>query len=214
MAILTRLAHSQNRRDEALNVALAKELAAARDKAGIRELAKNLWNDDAEIQSDCVKVLYEVGALEPELIAGYTSDFIKLLGSKQPPGRWARCANWAPCAARSDRLGPGRSPSSPAERQPAPLGYAGVRRDRRCPPQRHQGLTRGRHQPGAAQSYFSLFVTAPGRLPAKGCAAAGREDRGSGGREQARGVRRGAGETDGALVERAGGAGEEGHQAG
>ena len=49
MSILDRLAHSQNRRDEELNMAPAKQLAAARDKAGIRELAKNLWNDDAEI---------------------------------------------------------------------------------------------------------------------------------------------------------------------
>ena len=81
-SILPRLAHSQNRRDEELNVALAKELAAARDTAGIREVVRNLWNVDAEVQSDCVKVLYEVGALEPGLIAGYAADFIKLLGSK------------------------------------------------------------------------------------------------------------------------------------
>ncbi len=81
-SVLNRLAHSQNRRDEELNVALAKGLAAARDKAGLRELARNLWNEDPEIQSDCIKVLYEVGALEPRLIAGYADDFIKLLGSK------------------------------------------------------------------------------------------------------------------------------------
>ena len=37
-SVLNRLAHSQNRRDEERNVALAKELAAARDKAGIREI--------------------------------------------------------------------------------------------------------------------------------------------------------------------------------
>src|SRR5579859_1218403 len=81
-SILPRLAHSQNRRDEEPNVALAKDLAAARDKAGLREIAENLWNADVEIQSDCVKVLYEVGALEPGLIAGYAADFFRLLGSK------------------------------------------------------------------------------------------------------------------------------------
>jgi len=55
--ILPRLAHSQNRRDEEPNVALAKELAAARDTAGIREVAEELWDDEAEIQNDCIKVL-------------------------------------------------------------------------------------------------------------------------------------------------------------
>ena len=42
MSILARLAHSQNRRDEELNITFAKDLAAARDKAGIREVARNL----------------------------------------------------------------------------------------------------------------------------------------------------------------------------
>jgi hypothetical protein len=64
MSILNRLAHSQNRRDEELNMAPAKELAAARDNAGIREIAKNLWNDAAEIQSDCL--LQHLGACRPK----------------------------------------------------------------------------------------------------------------------------------------------------
>ena len=83
MSVLDRIAYFQNRRDEAPNQALAKELAEKKDKAGIREIAKNLWNDNPEIQSDCVKVLYEVGALEPRLIAAYSADFLKLLSSQQ-----------------------------------------------------------------------------------------------------------------------------------
>ena len=82
VSILNRLAHFQNRRDEEPNLVLAKELAAARDTAGIRELAENLENANAELQSDCIKVLYEIGASEPRLIAGYAGDFLKLLGSK------------------------------------------------------------------------------------------------------------------------------------
>ena len=82
MSILNRLAHFQNRRDEEPNLILARELAAARDTAGIYELAENLENANAEVQSDCIKVLYEIGALEPGLIAGYAGDFLKLLGSK------------------------------------------------------------------------------------------------------------------------------------
>ena len=82
MSILNRLAYSQGRRDEVPNQELARELAAQKDKAGIREIAENLWNKDRNIQADCIKVLYEVGYIEPKLIAGFTEDFVKLLRSK------------------------------------------------------------------------------------------------------------------------------------
>ena len=82
MSVLNRIAYFQDRRDEAPNQALARELAERHDSAGIREIAQNLWNEQAGIQSDCVKVLYEVGALEPRLIAGYAGDFLKLLQSR------------------------------------------------------------------------------------------------------------------------------------
>jgi len=81
-SVLNRLASSQNRRDEEPNVLLAQALAKARDAAGIREIAQNLWNENADVQADCIKVLYEIGALEPALIAGYSADFLKLLGDK------------------------------------------------------------------------------------------------------------------------------------
>ena len=80
--VLDRLAHFQNRRDEEPNVLLAQALATAPDRAGIREIAQNLWNENADVQADCIKVLYEIGAIEPRLIAGYSADFLKLLASK------------------------------------------------------------------------------------------------------------------------------------
>lgn len=82
LSVLSRLASSQNRRDEAPNQELARDLAAQKDKAGIREVAENLWNKDKNIQADCIKVLYEVGYVDPALIAGFAEDFIKLLKSK------------------------------------------------------------------------------------------------------------------------------------
>ena len=82
MSVLNRIACFQNRRDEAPNQELARELAQKKDKAGIREIAENLWNKDQNIQSDCLKVLYEIGYLAPELIADYADDFLKLLKSK------------------------------------------------------------------------------------------------------------------------------------
>lgn len=82
MSILSQLAHSLGRRDEVPNQELARELASRKDQAGIHELAQNLWNKDKNIQADCIKVLYEVGVLDPPLIADYADDFVRLLRSK------------------------------------------------------------------------------------------------------------------------------------
>ncbi len=81
MSVLNRIAHFQNRRDEVPNQELARELAARQDTAGIREIAENLWNKDKNIRADCIKVLYEVGYIDPALVADYVEDFLKLLKS-------------------------------------------------------------------------------------------------------------------------------------
>jgi len=82
MPVLDRLSSSLGRRDEVPNQELAHDLATRGDEAGIREVAENLWNKDKKIQADCIKVLYEVGSMEPKLIAAYTDDFVKLLRGK------------------------------------------------------------------------------------------------------------------------------------
>lgn len=82
MSVLNRLASSLGRRDKIPNQELARDLAANKDKASIREIAENLWNRDKNIQADCIKVLYEVGYIEPKLISDYAEDFVKLLRSK------------------------------------------------------------------------------------------------------------------------------------
>jgi len=82
MSTLDRIACLQGRRDEVPNQELARELAATKDRAGIREIAENLWNKDQNIQSDCLKVLYEIGYLDPALITDYAGDFLKLLKSR------------------------------------------------------------------------------------------------------------------------------------
>ena len=88
MPVLNRLAHSLGRRDEVPNQELARDLAAKKDRKGIQEVAENLWNKDRNIQADCIKVLYEVGVIEPELIAEYAEDFVKLLRSKNNRLAW------------------------------------------------------------------------------------------------------------------------------
>lgn len=88
MSILSRLSSAQDRRDEELNKALARELVRTKNTEGIQEIAKNLWNKDKKIQSDCDGVMEEIGRNEPELIERYVYDFLKLLSGKRNRRIW------------------------------------------------------------------------------------------------------------------------------
>jgi len=79
MSVLNKIAYYQKRRDEVPNQELAHELAKSEDRFGIHEIAENLWTKNKNIRSDCLKVLYEIGYLRPDLIADYVEDFLKLL---------------------------------------------------------------------------------------------------------------------------------------
>ena len=88
MFVLDRLASAQGHRDDAPNQELARELADARDEAAIRELVAHLHDRDRNIQSDCIKTLYEIGYLMPELIAPYAGEFLDLLHSRNNRMVW------------------------------------------------------------------------------------------------------------------------------
>ncbi len=81
MSALERIAHFQNRRDEVPNQVLARELASSADRDGICEIAENLTNKNRAIQADCIKVLYEIGYIDPSLIAEHAEKFVRLLHS-------------------------------------------------------------------------------------------------------------------------------------
>lgn len=82
MSVLKRIAYYQGRRDEVPNQELARELAEKKDVHGVKEIAENLWNKDVNVQSDCIKVLYETGYHDPELVKDYWNDYLKLLHSR------------------------------------------------------------------------------------------------------------------------------------
>ena len=88
MSALNKIAYFQNRRDEVPNQALARELAETKNKKGIQEIAENLEHKNPSVQSDCLKVLYEIGYLDPGLIADYVDEFLKLLKSKNNRMVW------------------------------------------------------------------------------------------------------------------------------
>ena len=67
---------------------LARQIVSTKDKKAIKELVANLDNGDKKIQSDCIKVLYEVGEQYPTLISGYAKEFIRLLDDKNNRLQW------------------------------------------------------------------------------------------------------------------------------
>jgi hypothetical protein len=83
MGVLELIASAINRRDDEPNKALAKEIILTQRKEWVNELVVNLKNKDKNIQSDCIKVLYEIGlGVSAELIAPYYKEFADLLSSK------------------------------------------------------------------------------------------------------------------------------------
>jgi hypothetical protein len=88
MSVIPKLASSLDRRDEVPNQELAKQIATKKDKKAVQELIDNLNNKSKDIQNDCIKVLYEVGELNPSLISDYAKDFIALLDNKNNRLQW------------------------------------------------------------------------------------------------------------------------------
>jgi hypothetical protein len=82
MIVLNKLASALDRRDEVLNQELAQQIIQQKDKNAVKELVENLSNKDKNVQSDCIKVLYEIGEHLPVLIAEYDKAFIALLENK------------------------------------------------------------------------------------------------------------------------------------
>ena len=100
MSTLDKIAFFQNRRDEVPNQLLAKELAETKNKQGIQEIVENLDNKNKNVRSDCLKVLYEIGYLDPGLIADYGKDFLRLLESKDNRMIWGAMIGLATIADR------------------------------------------------------------------------------------------------------------------
>ena len=88
MSVLNKLASSLGRRDEEPNKELAKLIADTNDKKAVKELVDNLNNKNKEIQSDCIKVLYETGEHKPALLGPYAKEFIALLDNKNNRLQW------------------------------------------------------------------------------------------------------------------------------
>lgn len=107
MSALDQIAFSLGRRDEFPNQELARKLAVTSDEAGIQEIVDHLRDKNPNIQSDCLKVLYEVGMLQPTLIRNYARDILGLLHSKNNRLVWGAMIALSTIAAlQADELFP------------------------------------------------------------------------------------------------------------
>jgi hypothetical protein len=88
MTVIEQLASALSKRDEVPNQELAARIVLAKDKDAVRELVENLDNKKKDIQSDCIKTLYEIAEKAPELVSGHGAAFVKLLDHKNPRLVW------------------------------------------------------------------------------------------------------------------------------
>ncbi|MBT7827949.1 MAG: hypothetical protein HN600_15280, partial [Bacteroidetes bacterium] len=93
MSIFTDLASVLDENDELSNKERAKLIADKKDEKEIKELVKRLNYQNRGIQSDSIKVLYEIGYVKPELISPYVNDFLDLLNNSNNRMIWgSMCA--------------------------------------------------------------------------------------------------------------------------
>jgi hypothetical protein len=81
LSILSRLSSAAGRNDEGPNIQLAREVFESQDKEAVKILVEGLSNRNKRIQSDCIKVLYEIGERDPDLIAEHSEKFGRALES-------------------------------------------------------------------------------------------------------------------------------------
>jgi hypothetical protein len=83
MTAIEQLATSLDRRDDVPNQELAARIIKEKKTEWVRELVDNLDHKNKNIQSDCIKVLYEIGERGgAQMIAPYFQIFAQLLDNK------------------------------------------------------------------------------------------------------------------------------------
>jgi len=88
MSAIQKIAYYQGIRSEVPNQVLARELFNTRDVSGIQEIVNGLDQKEQSVCSDCLKVLYEIGYLDPTLIAPHVNRFLTLVNSKDNRMVW------------------------------------------------------------------------------------------------------------------------------
>jgi len=102
--MIEKLACKLGRNDEMPNIELAEHLCRQNDIAGVKEIVDGYKGTDKAVANDCIKVLYEIGKRNPDLISDYADDFISCLRSKNNRLVWGSMmalATIAECASET-----------------------------------------------------------------------------------------------------------------
>lgn len=89
--MIEKIAFYQKRTDEKPNIELAAQIAKDKNSKGIEEMIRGLDHKEKQVNNDCIKVLYEVGYLNPELINPYITVFLEKLHSRNNRIIWGCC---------------------------------------------------------------------------------------------------------------------------
>lgn len=84
--ITKQLLANANHRDEQGNVEFAASIVRRKDAEAVVEVFAQLSNK--KLQSDCIKILYEIAEQAPALVADYAERFIELTASKNNRVAW------------------------------------------------------------------------------------------------------------------------------
>jgi hypothetical protein len=87
-SILDQLATSLGHRDEKPNIDLAVKIARSGNQDQVAELISLLAGKKADVRNDAVKVLYEIGERNPDLISGHVKVFLQALHHKDNRMKW------------------------------------------------------------------------------------------------------------------------------
>lgn len=90
--IAQRLASALGRKDEQPNIDLAIDIANKNDHQAVVALIELIQGKNKDYQNDSIKVLYELGERNPELIADFIPQFITCLSSKNNRLQWGSMA--------------------------------------------------------------------------------------------------------------------------
>lgn len=86
--ILERLASVSGKKEQALNIQLAQEIADGNDRTSVGALIEGLEHKTKAIRHDCIKTLYEIAALNPGLVTPFTDSLLQLLHHNDNRMQW------------------------------------------------------------------------------------------------------------------------------
>ncbi len=78
MTVINKLPSSSAQRSQAADIFPAKDIVEQKDTKAVEVLVQHLESESKKMRHDCVKVLYEIGERDPELICNHCKAFVAL----------------------------------------------------------------------------------------------------------------------------------------